>query len=153
MKKYLFTIVLAGSTCLSPALADTPTVNLQAAVQPQNTNVKGKYLLDKEKQEIIRNGKVVESTTGPASTGLIYNFVGAGWVEVKFIEEGKSFDLKLTQDDTVFHLRSLKGELEDDTLLLLRNDYRGVIFQRTMEDEDEEGEILVRTTLYLKPIQ
>lgn len=149
MKKYLLHLFLA-TAILTPTIAKTTGEIVQTT---QNPSLLGKYIVVKEDREIIRNGKKTESTTEVVEDGLIYHFKSTKLVTV-FWEEGESgIDFKIKRNGNTYELINENGEAEDDTLILKKNSAKEVVFVRESGDGDEEGEILVRSIFYLKPIK
>lgn len=153
MKKYIFKALL-GCATLTPAMATQP---IEITQTNKNQTVLGKYKEYKEVREIVRNGKVVDKETiNSNEDGLIYDFKSKDLVTVFLTDidgktAGVNFDIKRNKDK--YELINKKGEAENDELLLIKNSPDEVIFTRTVEDGDEDGEILVHFTIYLKRIK
>lgn len=151
MKHYIFKILL-GCASITAASANNPIEIIQTN---QNLVVLGKYQHIKEKREIIRNGKVIESSTSNLKDGNIYHFKSKDLVTVFFMDgpSDKGINFNINRKNKTYDLINRKGEAEDDCIILQKNSPDEVIFVRNTEDGDEEGVILVRSTLYLKPVK
>ncbi|MBP3943650.1 hypothetical protein J5U18_08760 [Sphingobacteriaceae bacterium WQ 2009] len=149
MKKHLLYIFLATTT-LTPIMAKNANQLTQVS---QNSTVLGKFIVVKEYREILRDGKKTESSTEIVEDGLIYHFKSEKLVTVFWPDNNQGINFSIERKGNSYALINKHGEAEDDELLLKKNSPLEVIFVRETADGDEDGEILVRSTFYLKPIK
>lgn len=150
MKKYIFNFLL-GCATFTPSLAFS---SITIVENHQTKDIIGKYQLVEEKREIIRDGQVIESSVSKIEDGDIYHFKGKDLVTVFYSGDPSSIggiNFKIKRKGSTYNLINRKAEAENDTLILLKNDLQLIIFQRDMEDGDDEGIITVRSTLHLTP--
>ena len=137
------------STATEGAISTTTIVQQDSIV---SESIKGKYIVVKEDREIIRDGKITESTSEILGYKTIYDFKNENLVSFFLPDYEKPIDLKIKRSGLSYHLTSENAEAEDELLMLKKHTPNEVIFVRETADRDEEGEILVRLTLYMKPI-